>query len=646
MKRFSSICILFVSFLISFIFPLEGAVHDKAPINGASDDVVIILENLTATTFGRWKLGNKAKDKHGPDYLWANTQPEGKNQAFWELSLSKGGKYSVEAWWSQHQVNSEAAIFIIETPLEQNQIKVNQQINGGQWNLLGKFFIPPNSKFFIGLLNKAPPGFVVILDMVRLKRVGSGDESDKVTKKEEILETMDEKALVKDQLQSPPLEGKEETEFVLRDSKVHDIEDNRVILKEGKQPPLLKKEGEQIALRGDDERLRPKEAFQVSIGPSLLKITGEFSLDTELKYNRNLDSSKNKDKVELSPELELNFNLEFPRGIQFFSEVSFADEVTFKKEEKPVNEFKVQLEEAFADIPSFLHKSSTLRLGRQQFHEPRRWLFSEELDSIRFLIDISPISFDFSLSTELDFISYASFQPAKKASIAGYVIVRNEEPIEDENPIWAGLRSFGKIKKKKATIKYWFEGSYVAGKVHPALGSKAIKGFALDLGGTFIFRKQPFKPGFTLGYAFGSGDNNPGDGVDNNFRQTGLQSNKSKFGGVTNFEYYGVMIEPELSNLHIFTSGIGVRPIKKASIDFVYHYYLQHKASSEVRDLGIKTDPTGIDKELGHEIDFIIGYKGIKNTKLRLRSGYFIPGRGFKRKDNAFLGKFDIKFAF
>ena len=403
-----------------------------------------------------------------------------------------------------------------------------------------------------------------------------------------------------------------------------------------------------VALSGDDERLRPQEQFQIPIGDSLLNITGELSFEADSKINRNLDSTKNRDKVELIPELEFDFHLEFPKGFSIFMEVSLEDEVTLENGEYPVNEFEdqPQLEEAFADIPGFLFPQINLRFGRQQFFESRRWLFSEELDSIRFLIDLSPISFDFSLSTQLDFISYASFQFAEKASIAGYVIVRNEKPIENESPIWTGLRSFGKIKKKKATIKYWIEGSYVAGKVHPALGSKTIEGFAFDLGGTYIFKKQPLKPALTFGYAFGSGDNNPGDGVDHNFRQTGLQSNKSKFGGVTNFEYYGVALDPELSNLHIITAGFGVRPLKRTSVDIVYHYYLQHKPSIMVRDFDLKADPTGLDRNLGQEIDLIVGYKGIKNTKLRLKSGYFIPSRGFAENDNAFRCIFDIKFAF
>jgi hypothetical protein len=37
----------------------------------------------------------------------------------------------------------------------------------------------------------------------------------------------------------------------------------------------------------------------------------------------------------------------------------------------------------------------------------------------------------------------------------------------------------------------------------------------------------------------------------------------------------GERLDPELSNLLIFTGGIGIRPTRRSSIDLVYHHYLQ-----------------------------------------------------------------------
>ena len=75
------------------------------------------------------------------------------------------------------------------------------------------------------------------------------------------------------------------------------------------------------------------------------------------------------------------------------------------------------------------------------------------------------------------------------------------------------------------------------------------------------------------------------------------------------FLYYGELFDPELSNLLILTAGTGINMTEESSIDIVYHYYLQHKASDELRDAGIDAEPDGESKRLGSEIDLIIGYE-------------------------------------
>ena len=126
----------------------------------------------------------------------------------------------------------------------------------------------------------------------------------------------------------------------------------------------------------------------------------------------------------------------------------------------------------------------------------------------------------------------------------------------------------------KPRIKYWLDAAFVRGNVE----SRKIRGFGLDTGITLIARKFKQRPFLTFAYGFGSGDKDTQDGIDRNFRQTGLQNNSGRFGGVVNFEYYGVLLQPELSNMHILTAGIGFRPFERASVEFVYHRYLQDHA--------------------------------------------------------------------
>jgi alginate production protein len=192
------------------------------------------------------------------------------------------------------------------------------------------------------------------------------------------------------------------------------------------------------------------------------------------------------------------------------------------------------------------------------------------------------------------------------------------------------------------SIGSWLELAYAGGED----GSNKVRGFGFDLGSTYEFDLS-LEPSITLGYAFGTGDGDPDDDVDNSFRQTGLQNNEGSFNGVPDFQYYGELLDPELSNLSIFTAGTGINLTEESSIDLVYHYYLQHKASDSLRDAGIDADPDGQSKRLGSEIDLIIGYEGTKGLELALKLGYFIPGEAFpSESENGFLTRLEIQYEF
>ena len=137
------------------------------------------------------------------------------------------------------------------------------------------------------------------------------------------------------------------------------------------------------------------------------------------------------------------------------------------------------------------------------------------------------------------------------------------------------------------------------------------------------------KPTFTLGYAVGSGDRNPESGGDHSFRQTGLHANKGRFRGVNRFRYYGELLRPELSNLHIWTSALGFRFWRSSSVEFVYHYYRQVRAADFLRDAAIKADPLGRRLSIGHEWDLIIGMREWKHVDLELIGAMFRAGSAF-----------------
>ena len=128
--------------------------------------------------------------------------------------------------------------------------------------------------------------------------------------------------------------------------------------------------------------------------------------------------------------------------------------------------------------------------------------------------------------------------------------------------------------------------SYVSGKEK----GRRVRGEAIDLGATlFLDDRSGWSPRATLGYAWGSGDD--GEGVDTSHHQTGWQSNKSYMGAEIDFKTYGTVLDPQLSNIHVLTAGVGITPMKKSSLDLVFHHYRQDKTTELTRtDLRPRAD--------------------------------------------------------
>ncbi|NNE43891.1 MAG: alginate export family protein, partial [Gemmatimonadetes bacterium] len=129
----------------------------------------------------------------------------------------------------------------------------------------------------------------------------------------------------------------------------------------------------------------------------------------------------------------------------------------------------------------------------------------------------------------------------------------------------------------------------------------------------------------TIGYAVGSG------GADESsvFRQTGLQDNNDKFGGVSSFRYYGELLEPELSNLEIKTAALGFRPLRATSVDLVAHSYRQRSVAGRIEGANLQTRPRGFSPDIGTEWDLIVALEELRMLELEYVFAWFFPGDAF-----------------
>ncbi len=442
----------------------------------------------------------------------------------------------------------------------------------------------------------------------------------------------------------------------------------KVLLGEFGVPPL-NPAGEQLSASDEAEELKPvvliphqknNQIIDMEAPPPprirlLSTITLGFSAVFEYIVEKNFDLNS-KDADDFSSYefiLPISFSYIPAKDFAFFLSVDTGHIFYEDQARKDDDETILDLVNAFLSFRDIVD-GLDLKIGRQRFRDEREWLYDDELDGVRIFYAFGDFALDFSFSELRDkdllrdpagervknIVIYGYYEPNEENTLAAYSFIRDAQTNDRESPVFYGLHYHGELLDG---LYSWLELAHVRGRGEDG----KIRGFGFDLGSTYVF-DLPFEPSITLGYAFGSGDEDPDDGRDENFRQTGLQGNSADFNGVTSIAYYGEMFDPELSNLHILTAGLGVRPTRESSVELVYHYYRQDEAFDEIRDAAVYEYPDGLSKELGHEIDLIIGFSNNSGDfMVTLNAGYFIPGAAFANDaDEAFFTDFVLQYDF
>jgi alginate production protein len=394
--------------------------------------------------------------------------------------------------------------------------------------------------------------------------------------------------------------------------------------------------------------------------PMMPSVTFGAHLEVNYEYRKNLDldDRPDNDASAIAPELSLAFSWDPDPRFQAFLNVVISKTAVWKIEadaSPPSEDVALELQEAFVLLRS-LPGGLSLQVGRQRFEDERQWLYDEELDAARLWLHRGALTAELSVSRDglvkkdllssakrdeiNNYVLFAGYRLLADLTIEAYGIVRDDQAASRSRPVFLGVRSRGEPIED---LDYWFDLGYAGGRD----GSSRIRGWGIDLGAIYEWQVGP-KPALTLGFAFGSGDPNPGDGTDRSFRQTGLQDNESDFGGATDFKYYGEVLDPELSNLLIFTVGVGIRPSDKVSLDLVYHDYLQQRASTTLRDAGIDAEPSGRRRRLGSAVDLILGLQEIYDRlEVKAVVGHFSPGAAFPdRNGGAWVVRTEVQFRF
>lgn len=344
---------------------------------------------------------------------------------------------------------------------------------------------------------------------------------------------------------------------------------------------------------------------------------------------------KRENELAQEPSLRMNVGLMEHHPIYGRAEIEWQHKTKRKSAAQPERQTKLELNQAYVGLTDIIPHTH-LRLGRWLYRDEREWLFDENLDGMVAQIKLG----DWHLEALGGRVNYwqkdlldrstRSTEPvnigslilrkkiADKWQIGAYTVTQYHDDNHDRQ-FNIGLRSHHPAKQG---LQHWFE----LGMSEKHQSDSDKRGYAVDLGGTYRFEDRARKPRVTLGYAFGSQD----------YRQTGWHSNEATLGGSSKFKIYGETLNPDLTNLHIFTASLGMNLSHQATLDIVYHRYHQARLSDFANNqtaLSSKYDRQNT-RYLGSGIDMVLGWKPTDNTKVEAIVGMFSPSRRFASASN------------
>lgn len=291
-----------------------------------------------------------------------------------------------------------------------------------------------------------------------------------------------------------------------------------------------------------------------------------------------------------------------------------------------------------------------LTLGRRNFEDDRHWLYDTSLDTAFVRARLGNVVTDVALARKdwfdgdlaqkvprgrtTDTLVHVEYRGIEDHRIAAYAIRRDDKAGQGEgDPLHLGLRASGAPDDR---FSYWAGLGWLRGRDETG---QRLRGHAVDAGLIYRFPSLPWRPSLLFGYASGSGDGDPDDGVNRQFRQTGLHSNEFRAAGVSKFKYYGEVLDPDLSNLRIVSLGIGFRPVTGVFVDVMWHRYTLHHLADEVRNAGLTAlmnqDDSQLSRRVGQELDVVIGLRnlfGVRRLGVDIRIGWLLPGPAFRNE--------------
>jgi hypothetical protein len=400
-------------------------------------------------------------------------------------------------------------------------------------------------------------------------------------------------------------------------------------------------------------------------------IGGEYEVKLDYRKNFALGERDRDDLFRLDQEFQLRWSYRYKDWLSVLIEGKILGEhQLYRGSGARKSEFDPERGETWVRLDDLFGRDLSLKVGRQNFDEPRKWWWDEDLDAVGVRFRRDPWFFELGIARELvreslrdNFIEpendgvirvlaranwryykshgfdlfFLHHHDRSATPSVGASVKANREDPSDARLWWGGVRAMGNEPVGQyGDFSYWADLAIVFGKeklleladaprnrqLVTSRRDQRVAGWAIDVGGRWE-SELPAWPVFILGYALGSGDKDPERGSQRAFRQTGLQSNDEEF------RTYGELLRPELSNLSIPVLAVQLPIFSKSHIEFAYRHFRQVHAAPFLRDGRIEAEPNGINKHIGQEWMLYSIIKQWKNIEIELVGAAFRAGRAY-----------------
>jgi N-acetyl-anhydromuramyl-L-alanine amidase AmpD len=134
------------------------------------DDVALNPSGTDVDVFGNWTVSNATSGYNGTGYKYAATTNNWNSMVKFWVFLDQPRTLTVDMRWTAGANRTDRALVGIfdANNVELARVRVNEQVNGGQWNSLGTYTLPAGW-VWVGVGARATLGFVSIADAVRFR---------------------------------------------------------------------------------------------------------------------------------------------------------------------------------------------------------------------------------------------------------------------------------------------------------------------------------------------------------------------------------------------------------------------------------------------------------------------------------------------